>query len=69
MKKIAYIAETKGEGIVECVWIASGSKGRSSVFDPRKHRFDPSKPSVFHGAEPRYIKSWLEKAQSSIQKF
>ena len=64
--KPLYIAETDALGRIECVWVKRPEAKRSRVFDPIRHKFDPSEPADFHGSKRMAIMSWLAARQCKV---
>jgi len=58
-----YIAETDELKRITAVWLKKRSSRGPSVFDPKRHIFDPSEPAEFIGAPREHIVSWLKSAQ------
>jgi hypothetical protein len=54
-----YIAELDEKQNVAAVWVKEKLARGPSVFDPRKHIFDPNRNSVFIGASEEKIMSWI----------
>jgi hypothetical protein len=55
-----YIAEMDEANRIAAVWVKKRTARGPSVFDPRKHIFDPRQPAEFLGAPRKDIVSWLD---------
>ncbi len=55
-----YIAEIDEANSITALWIMKETARGPSVFDPRKHKFDPQRPAEFSGAPREEIVSWLD---------
>jgi hypothetical protein len=55
-----YIAEIDEANRIAAVWVTTKMARGPSVFDPRKHIFDPQHPAEFLGAPRKDIVTWLD---------
>ncbi|MGJ8621200.1 MAG: hypothetical protein ACSHW1_00380 [Yoonia sp.] len=60
-----YIAEMDEANRIAAVWVKERTARGPSVFDPRKHIFDPRQPAEFLGAPQKEIVNWLDAANRS----
>jgi hypothetical protein len=58
-----YIAEMDEANRIAAVWVMKKTARGPSVFDPRKHIFDPRQPAEFSGAAQNEIVTWLDTAK------
>ena len=54
-----YVAELDEKNSISAVWVKSKKTRGPSVYDPKKHIFDPNTPSEFLGAPKDDIVRWL----------
>ena len=57
-----YIAEKDESNRIAAVWIMKKTARGPSVFDPRRHIFDPRQPAEFSGAPQNEIVAFLDTA-------
>jgi len=62
-----YIAEIDEGQKIAAVWIKEKTAGGPSVFDPKKHIFDPDTASGFFGASKEKIARWIGRAERGAQ--
>lgn len=58
---VCYIAELDEARRIAAVWVKTKSARSPKVFDPRKHRFDPTGPNEFLGAPRTEIIDWIDR--------
>ncbi|MFL4469856.1 hypothetical protein ACERZ8_08265 [Tateyamaria armeniaca] len=59
-----YVAELDENSRVAAVWIKRKMARSTTVFDPKKHVFDPRASDEFCGAPREDIVNWLGSAQN-----
>lgn len=57
-----YIAELDEANRIAAVWVKEKKARGPSIFDPKKHIFDPQLANDFVGAPQKEIVSWLTSA-------
>ncbi|MEL6551406.1 MAG: hypothetical protein AAFQ54_14290 [Pseudomonadota bacterium] len=63
-----YVAELDENCRIAAVWVRHHEARGPSLFDPRKHIFDPRPGDVFSGAPRDDVVKWIKSAKSKRMK-
>lgn len=62
-----YVSELDDTNRIAAIWVKKNGSRGPSVFDPRKHLFEPRETDRFDGAPREDIVTWLSVKQQSYE--